>query len=176
MNKITISTIVALGVLTLSGCQVKPPPGTFALSPTSLEDRQIQSRFFETKDEVALLSAGIGVLQDMGYTLDESEKSAGLLTASKTVDATDAGQIAVAILVAFIGVQAPIDSKQNIKVSFVTYPSKIKKGFIARATFQRVVLDLQGNVSRVETMKNPELYQDFYVKLSKSVFLEAYSI
>lgn len=175
MKKIAIS-IVVLAALALSGCQTKPPPGAFALSPTSIEDRQIQSRFFETEDEVALLSSGIGVLQDMGYTLDESEKNAGLLTASKTVDATDGKQIALAIFAAAFGASVPIDTKQNIKVSFVTFPSKTKNGFIARTTFQRVVSNSNGGISRVETLKNSELYEEFYLKLSKSVFLEAYSI
>ena len=39
-----------------------------AVRGSPLEVRSLQTRAFETKDEVALLSAGIAVLQDMGYT------------------------------------------------------------------------------------------------------------
>lgn len=45
-----------------------------------------------------------------------------------------------------------------------------------RVTFQRVVVNTQGQVSRMEALQTPELYQEFYEKLSKSVFLEANDI
>lgn len=45
-----------------------------------------------------------------------------------------------------------------------------------RVTFQRVVVNTQGQVTRMEALETPELYQEFYEKLSKSVFLEANDI
>lgn len=45
-----------------------------------------------------------------------------------------------------------------------------------RVTFQRVVVNTQGQVTRMEALQTPELYQEFYEKLSKSVFLEANDI
>lgn len=175
LRPIYISLIFAMGLI---GCATVPKDA-FRLSPTSLEDRQMQTRVFETDNEASLLSAGIAVLQDMGYSVDETEKAAGLVSASKIVDATDSGQIFAAVFVAalFGGGPASIDKEQKIKVSFVTLPSKLdKKGFLARITFQRIIWNTQGQVTRAETLKDKELYEDFFDKLSKSVFLEAYKI
>jgi hypothetical protein len=166
-----------IGVFGLLGC-VSVPKDAFQLSTTSLEDRQVQSRVFTTTNEVELLSAGISVLQDMGYSVDETEKNAGVVTASKNVDATDGAQVAAAVFVALLGGGAmPIDKEQKIRVSFVTLPSKLdRNGYLARVTFQRIIWNTRGQITKAETLKNEELYGEFFNKLSKSVFLEAYKI
>jgi len=163
--------------LGMTGCATTAPENLFQVEETSLQDRQMQSRFFETENEVALLSAGVAVLQDMGYSIDETETKSGVVTASKTVDATNKGQIAGAVLLAVLGGgNMSIDSEQQIKVSFVTIPSKLNKGYLARATFQRIVTNTQGQITKAETMNTEELYSEFFNKLSKSVFLEAQEI
>ena len=169
--------IIIVFFLSLTGC-VSIPKDAFQLSATSLQDRQIQSRVFETENEVGLLSAGISVLQDMGYSIDETEKNAGVVTASKNVDATDGGQVAAAIFLALLGGgNMAIDKEQKIRVSFVTLPSKLQyKGFLARITFQRIIWNTQNQITKAETLKDEELYSEFFGKLSKSVFLEAYKI
>jgi len=168
--------MLACILLPLSGCQTIPKDA-FQLSATSLEDRQLQTRKFETNDEVALLSAGVGVLQDMGYTIEATEKDVGLITASKMADATSGGQVAGAIVLALLGGgSTPIDKEQKIRVTFVTHPSRDKGSFLARVTFQRIVWNTRGAVSRVESIKEIDLYEGFFDKLSKSVFLEAHKI
>lgn len=170
--------IVVACALGITGCATTAPENLFQVAETSLQDRQMQSRFFETSNEVELLSAGVAVLQDMGYSIDETETKSGVVTASKTVDATNNTQIAGAVLLAVLGGgNMSIDSQQQIKVSFVTLPSKNNKnGYLARATFQRIVTNTQGQVTKAETMKTEELYAEFFNKLSKSVFLEAQKI
>lgn len=172
-----IKYILIFFVLGIIGC-VTVPKDAFQLSATSLQDRQIQSRVFETEDEVELLSAGISVLQDMGYSVDEIEKNVGVVTASKNVDATDGGQVAVAIFVALLGGRnMAIDKEQKIKVSFVTQPYKLERnGYLSRVTFQRIIWNTQEKITTVETLNNEELYSGFFSKLSKSVFLEGYKI
>jgi hypothetical protein len=172
-----IKYVLIIFVLSLAGC-ANIPKDAFQLSATSLQDRQIQSRFFETENEVELISAGISVLQDMGYSIDETEKNAGVVTASKNVDATDGGQVAAAIFVALIGGgNMAIDKEQKIRVSLVTLPSKLERnGYLSRITFQRIIWNTQGQITKAETLKNEELYSEFFSKLSKSVFLEAYKI
>jgi hypothetical protein len=45
-----------------------------------------------------------------------------------------------------------------------------------RVTFQRVVWDNHRNVSRIETINEPKIYQEFFDKLAQSLFLEAHQI
>lgn len=170
---------LAAPVLLLAACLPAPPPkDAFLLTGSALEERQMQSRLYETNDEVKLIAAGIGVLQDMGYSIDETEKSLGLVTASKTVDARKNDQMVGAVLVIALGGQPPpIDRAQTIRVSLVTTPSRLQKGgFIARVTFQRIIINTEGKTSRVETIKDKKIYEEFFEKLSKSVFLEAHQI
>jgi hypothetical protein len=169
---------LALVVPLLAGCNTAPPKDAFLLPGSTIEARQMQSRLYETKDEVKLIAAGIAVLQDMGYSIDETEKSLGLVTASKTVDARSNAQMAGAVaLILMGGKPPPIDRAQTIRVSLVTIPSRLKKGgFIARVTFQRIIINSEGNISRVETINDKKIYQDFFEKLSKSVFLEGHQL
>ncbi len=171
MNKFILPTVLII-TSSLVGCQTIPKDA-FKLTESNLEMRQMQSRLFETKDEVELISSSISVLQDLGYNIENTEKEVGLVTASKMADATNAGQIAGAILLsALAGTPVHYDDKKRINVSIVTIPDKKGRGYYARATFQTVVWSTQGVVTRVETISNPELYNDFFDKLHKSVFLE----
>lgn len=162
---------------TLTACQTIPKDA-FKLSETALQERQLQSRKFSTKDELSLLAAGAGVLQDMGYAIEETEKKAGLITASKNTDATDAGQVALAVFAALFGGQSTaIDKEQKIKVSLVVTPShKEKDTYVVRVTFQRIVWNTRNQITKAESVKDVEIYQGFFDKLSKSVFLEAHNI
>ena len=171
----TVSLFVCLSVV--SGC-ASVPKDAFKLSPTSLEDRQRQSRKFPTLDSKLLLSAGAGVLQDMGYNIDESNTSLGVLTASKQADAKNAGQIAGAVvLVLLTGSVTPTDKEQKIRICLVIQEAlDDPTSSVARITIQRVIWNTQGQMSRVESINAPELYQAFYDKLSKATFLEANQI
>lgn len=163
-----------LPVLVLSACNTIPADA-LKMSSETLQERQLQTRKFTTTNEKKLLSASAQVLQDMGFTIDESETSLGVITASKSASAVNAGQVAGMILIAALGGGAtPIDKEQKIRVSSVT--SKSGGSTKLRVTFQRMVWDTYGNVSRVEFIKDPEIYQDFFEKLSKSVFLEAHEL
>jgi len=175
MSKIKAIFIVLIICLTLFGCNTIPKDA-FQLSEASLKIRQLQSRKFDTKNEVAILAAGVGVLQDMGYSIETSEKKLGLITASKMSDATNATQVGLAIFVALGGGSMPTDKEQKIRVTFVTHGSENEDSFLARVTFQRTVWNTKGQITRAEALADPELYEGFFEKLSKSIFLEAHKI
>lgn len=147
------------------------------LSPETLQQRQVQTRRFETMNEAELLSASAAVLQDLGFTIDESETSVGLIVASKDRDATDAGQVAASIVMAvLLGVYVPVDKNQKIRVSLVTRPLKDINSTNVRVTFQRRVWNTQGQVTRIETLNDVNLYEQFFNELSEAVFLHAHEI
>ena len=168
--------LLALALL-VPGC-TSIPEDAFALPPSSLQDRQMQSRRFQTQDEAHLINSGIGVLQDLGYVIDEANSELGVLTASKTVDAERAGQIVGAVVLALLtGSVMETDDDQTIRVCLVLQPSLEDAGSsVARMTMQRVIMAHSGRVARVESITAPELYQAFFDKLSKAAFLEAHEI
>ena len=168
--------LLCLLVVPLSACMQTIPKEALQLTQESLELRQLQTRSFETADEKKLLTAGAGVLQDLGFNIDESETKLGVIVGSKDRDATEAGQVAAAILIAALGGGAmPIDKNQKIRASLITHPAG-KKTTKVRITFQRIVWNTQGQVSKIQSIEKPEIYQEFFEKLSKAVFLDAHEI
>ena len=166
----------------LSSCAHKIPKEALQLSKESLQNRQLQTRRLDT-DEKTLLSASAAVLQDLGFTIDESETKLGVIVCSKLRDATSAGQVAGAIFLAlFTGVVQPIDKEQLIRASLITNPihidetDKTKSQTAVRITFQRVVTNTQGQITRREAINEIDIYKEFFDKLSQSLFLEAHKL
>ncbi|MBN8557680.1 MAG: hypothetical protein LCH72_07555 [Proteobacteria bacterium] len=180
MKKMVAATCVGL---LLAGCAVQPPPNTFALTPELLQQRQLETRRYDDIKEVDLLSASSNVLQDLGYNLENSETKLGVLTASKQRDATSAGEVTAALVLALLGSRRPMamSKDQTIRVALVVRPVNDSNGkasessHLVRVTFQRVVRRTD-NSTYAETLKDEELYRDFYERLSKSVFLEGHKL
>lgn len=179
----------ALGVLAvppvaLSGCQTREDLHAAALTPSSsvVSQRVLQTRRFDTRDETTLLQATIGVLQDLGFTIEETRAEAGLVMGSKSRDAVEAGQVAAQVLLVLLAAaartpyRAVMDHSQRIRVLVVVRPSPNSQSSTARATFQRVVINTDGRVSRIETLDDPRLYQAFFDQLAQSSFLTAHEI
>jgi hypothetical protein len=174
--------LLALSVAAaLAGCATIPED---ALKPTpdSLERRQLQSRRLDGISETNLLAASAGVLQDLGFNIDESETKLGVIVASKDRSAWNAGQIAAAVALALFGAQYAVDKTQKIRVSLVTRPALAADGTpradsqILRITIQRLVWNTDNQLSRIDSIEDPMVYQEFFERLSKSIFLELQAI
>jgi hypothetical protein len=199
-SKKTIASICAISIF--SGCATTIPPEALQMQPDTLANRQVQSRKYDIKTEKELLSASASVLQDMGFNLDESQTSLGVIVASKSRDAKDGGQIAGAIVMGFLFGAAAMsyDKNQKIRASLVTKPAvtnnpikvelttnagknikfdqqvEASSGFVVRVTFQRLVWNQNGILTKIEGINDPAIYTEFYDKLSKSVFLQAQNV
>ena len=167
--------------LSLIGC-VTIPPNTFVTTPELLQQRQLETRRYDGIKEADLISASANVLQDLGFNLENSETKLGVLTASKQRDATNGVEIAGAVVAAvLLGVSTPVSKDQTIRVTLVVRPVNDSNGKamadsnFVRVTFQRIVR-LTDNSERAETLRDTQLYQDFYERVSKSVFIEAQKI
>jgi len=178
--RLTVTLIVFLFLF--ASCAPTIPKEALLLSKENLKNRQIQTRRFDT-DEKTLLSASAAVLQDLGFNINESETDLGLIACSKQRDATTASQVVGAILIAALtGAAMPVDKEQLIRASLITRPihidetDKSKCQTAVRITFQRVVTNTQGQITRREGINEAEIYQEFFDKLSQSVFLEAHDI
>ena len=163
-------------VIIFCGC-AEVPKEALRMNKATLEDRKLQTRIYETDDEEKILSACAYLLQDLGFNLDESETDLGLIVGSKDRSAVDAGQVTLSFAAALLGAYVPYDEKQKIRASVVTSPEgETGKRTSVRVTFQRTVWNIDGQVSRLERLNEPEMYQGFFDKLSKSIFLEAQGI
>ncbi len=151
------------------------PKDALRLTEKSLELRQIQQKEYSNVKEKQALIASANVLQDIGFIIKESEGDLGLLIAEKDRDATDGGQIAMAILGALVGVQTAIDTNQKIRVSLITRIRK-NNSILVRASFQRIVWNSNHQISKMEYIKDKQIYQDFFTKLDKSIFLATQGI
>lgn len=162
----------------LTACQPQVPKEALQLSQESLQMRQLQTRIFDTKDEASVLSASAALLQDIGFNLEKSETKLGFMLGTKDRDATNAGQIVGAvILAALTGAVVPVDKSQKMRACVVTHPyGEQKEKMAVRVTFQRIVWNTQGQITTMEALAEPEMYQEFFSKLSKSLFLEAQNI
>ena len=174
----------------------KKPDGFFKLTPKSAQYRALQTRMFDTTDEKELLSASAAVLQDLGFQVEESVKDVGMLRAAKERGAREYGQeisqsfifILSAVGAAFGGpiVMMPVDVHQQINATLVTRQSATDPSrYSVRILFHRSIWKGDGAVDRqnippgdqsLEMIVDAKIYQRFFAKLSKSLFLEAHKI
>jgi hypothetical protein len=181
----------------LAGCVAPTEPHTlFQLTPESAANRAMQTRQFETKDEKELLSASAAVLQDLGFQVEESVREVGFLRATKERSAREHGQdlsrfFVFLFTIPFVlgqqpPIMTPIDLHQKIAGALVTRPINPEATRQeVRIVFYRVVWKGDGSsgnqhvppgAQRMEMLRDPVMYQQFFAKLSKAVFLEGFTL
>lgn len=178
----------------------------FQLTPESAANRAIQTREFETANSDELLSAAAAVLQDLGFQVTESQRSLGFLRAAKERSAREYGQEITQGIVGFLtfalslfgGTNAtllmPVDLQQQINASLVAHPLPPREAEPGaqgearnqiRVVFYRLIWKGEGQSGdtyippgqqKMEMIRDPELYQRFFARLNKSVFLEGEKI
>ena len=179
IQKYSQTTILVILMFAFVGCETIPKDA-LKLSPESLERRTLQTRKYEGISESAILAASAGVMQDLGFNIDESETKLGVIVASKERDAREVVQVALSVFfkIMTFGGEMPYDKHQKLRVSLVVRPADEnddKKHFV-RVTFQRTVWNTENQISRIEGLDQPEIYQEFFERLSKAVFLEGHKL
>ncbi len=198
-NPKAIALCISLAYATfLLGCvQAIQPEVFFQLTPESLRNRALQTRIFETTNEKELLSASAAVLQDLGFQIEESEVEMGVLRATKERSAREFWQefwqVAI-LIVSSAGLVAgantiylmPVDLHQQIGATLATRPlDGDDSRYSVRISFHRTLwkgdgqsgnLYIPPGASRMEMISDGKIYQQFFAKLSKGLFLEAHEI
>ena len=185
--------VVLVCMLPINGCNMMATPESFFdLSPTYNKEKALQIRFFETSNYHELVSASAAVLQDLGFQVEESEHEVGLLRAVKERSAREWGQEIGRVFLAMVGmvggkvILLPVDLQQQIVATLTVFPvNNNTNRFGARIIFDRKIwkgggsngsASLPPGEQRLEMIDEPLIYQEFFSKLSKSVFLEAHHI
>jgi hypothetical protein len=178
-----------LALLAFAACTSRSPRGHFELSPETPQHRAAQIRFFETRDADELLSASAAVLQDLGFEVEECVHELGFLRAGKERSAREYGQEiwrVVLFVLSFGHLTTPVDLHQRLAATLVTRPvDEAGTRHEVRIMFYRVVWQGDGSAGRdylppgtqsMQMLRDPEAYQQFFAKLSKAVFLEAFTL
>lgn len=98
-----------------------------------------------------MLQSAIGALQDLGFTIEESQASTGVVVGSRLNQGRIRAQITIRAL--------PNES-----------------GTAVRATFQRIIPRPGAMLALGETLDDPALYQGFFERVAQSAFLTAHEI
>jgi hypothetical protein len=161
------------------------------LDPDAPRHRAAQTRLFETRNGIELLSASAAALQDLGFQIEESVPELGFLRAAKERGAREYGQEISRVLLLLTGNQIPVDMQQKIAASLIAQPLDGEEGrYAVRIMFYRAVWKGDGSrskgggeseyippgIQRMEMIRSPEIYQQFFARLSQAVFLEAHTI
>lgn len=130
------------------------------------EIRARQTQVFPVPSEERLLVEATQVLQDLGFTVEESAPRFGVLAGAKDRDAVETpqvvAQVALTIAFALLGAQYnPVyDTDQIIRATLSTRP--VEGGQVMlRVSFERIVTNNQGQ-SRVEILTAPEFSAGFF--------------
>ncbi|KAA5610330.1 hypothetical protein [Rhodovastum atsumiense] len=98
-----------------------------------------------------MLQSAIGALQDLGFTIEESQAASGVIVGSKLSGARIRAQVSVRRI-----------------------PQQ--RAMLVRATFQRIVPQPGAMLALGDTLDDPALYQGFFERIAQSVFLTAHEI
>ncbi len=167
---LSVAALVAV-LLFFSACQDPEWANNFALKagaplPEAAQIRDRQTAVFTDTPEERLLVEATQVLQDLGFTVEESAPRYGVLAGRKDRDAHEtgqvAGQIALTVGLAVLGVRynPQWDTDQVIRATIVTHPEGASTTAL-RISFERIVTTNQG-VSRNEELTAPEFSQGFF--------------
>ncbi len=165
------------------------PAEFFELPVESPANRAMESRIFETGKGKELLSASAAVFQDLGFQVEEIVPEVGFLRTAKERSAREYGQDISRFLLFVLSLGKfiqPVDLQQKISATLVARPlPSVSARYEVRVIFYRVVWKGDGYVERntilpgeqrMEMIYDSEIYRQFFFKLSKAVFLEAFTL
>ena len=150
---------LGLALLLVSGCN-----GQQTRSPqrTQLEIRQIQTRTYETKDTKMVMKAMLNVLQDNGFTINQTSLDLGFVNATKEVDVENPWEKFWTRHV------LTMNSITTCTVNISEFGNQTR----VRVNFQVKGMTAIGSIAAVYQVDDPKFYQDFFAKVDKGIFVE----
>lgn len=171
-----------IAALALAGC-AELPPDYMAVKPSDAAERELQGRRFDGIGEKQLLDAAVGVLQDLGFTVDITSVDLGFVQGAKEREAKAPDQALIVLIVAALaasqGSSMPagqMRQDQTISVLLTVRPMREgdARSHIVLVTFHSHVR--QPLLRTAGALRDPVLYQSFFALLSKALFLEAHKL
>lgn len=156
--------LILASLITLTGCTSRNNEPVM----TQLQVREIQTRIFEVNDAKLVMKAMINVLQDDGFIVKNAVLDLGLLNAQKEVDVEESSEKFLNTLLCGANARWSKHSILEASANVSEYGNQIK----VRMNFQAKTLDNLGVPKDVEQITQDEYYQEFFAKVSKSIFLQ----
>jgi hypothetical protein len=107
--------------------------------------------------------------------VDSREVKCGVIVCSRDRNVTELYDVGLSILASLFFIDYEYATRQKVLASLITRPLEANK-IAVRITFQHLVWGTQKDLIKNERINEPEIYQEFFSKLSKSVFLTAHEI
>ena len=136
---------------------------------TQLQVRQMQTRQYGIRESKRAIKAVLDVLQDEGFIPREVDADVGYIYAVKEVDVEDGGE---KFWANFWHGRRDARWRKNSIIECAANVSERSTGVRVRLTFQVKILDNTGRMQSVVTVLDPRIYQDFFSRVGKGVFLE----
>jgi hypothetical protein len=178
VNRIAVIGLLC-GIAACGGNEI--PEDALRLTTETAQIRQLQTKSFASKDINEVLGAGVGVMQDFGIKITGTDKELGLLIGEKQTEMNHAGEVAGAVALSVLASalgspqEAVWNERQKLRASLFIRAVSAEK-IEVRVTFQNIVWDNHNRVSSAKSVDDPEIYKDFFDKLSKAAFLEEYKL
>lgn len=139
---------------------------------TQLQKREIQTREFDTNDTKFVMKSMMHVLQDDGFVIKNAVLDLGLLSAEKEINIEHKGEAFAAQLL--MGAQARWKKQEILEAS--ANISEFGDKTRVRINFQRKIMDNFGCPKDVQSVLDDVIYQDFFSKVNKSIFIQQENI
>lgn len=158
--------MTTFAMLTFTACTKHVPE----VPMTQLQKREIQTREFDTNDTKLVMKAMMHVLQDDGFVIKNAVLDLGLLSAEINVNIENKTQMFLAALANSNGGQARWNKQEMIEAS--ANVSEFGGKTRIRMNFQRKTIDNMGCPVDVQTILDSHVYQTFFNKVDKSLFIQ----
>jgi hypothetical protein len=142
--------------------------GGGAPAMTPLQIREYQTRSFDTQDAKPVMKALLNVLMDEGYIVKEANVELGVLGAARELNIEDKGKAFMSRLI--LGGNARWDKNSIVEVTanFSLRGDRTR----VRASVQLKTVDNKGLALKIRVMDDEALYQEFFAKVDKGIFIE----
>jgi len=155
-RSLSLGLVLLVIVSVVSNCKYWPK------TRSQLEIREIQTRRFQTTEKKKVMQAVIEALLDEGYHLEETNTELGLINGEKSETVFDDQRI--------YKLTAQVRSlKKSIRVRL-----NIQRTDVSIEDYSPDDSDQSHPIKQKETdqITNPETYQDLFLKIEKSLFIE----
>lgn len=167
--------VCALALVPLWACA--SAGGGTPLRASSMQQRELESRTYSTSDTKALMRAVLGALQDEGFIVKTTDAELGLITATResaqpVSDARKVGRALAIVMTYGAAALLPGPKDASSILEATANVAAFGQETRLRINFQLKRLENGNRVKDVQTVLDGRVYQEFFSKVDKGLFLQ----